>query len=40
MAKAGKELELQYKFDHIVVNDDFSLACKEVRDLVINFLEI
>ena len=39
VAKAGKELELQYKFDHIVINDDFSTACKEVRDLLINFLE-
>ena len=39
VAKAGKELELQHKFDHIVINDDFSTACKEVRDLVINFLE-
>lgn len=39
VAKAGKEIELQHKFDHIVINDDFSTACKEVRDLVINFLE-
>ena len=39
VAKAGKELELQHKFDHIVINDDFSTACKEVRDLLINFLE-
>ena len=39
VAKAGKEIELQHKFDHIVINDDFSTACKEVRDLLINFLE-
>ena len=39
VAKAGKELELQHKFDHIVINNDFSTACKEVRGLVINFLE-
>ena len=37
VAKAGKELELQHKFDYIVINDDFSTACKEVRDIVLNF---
>ena len=36
--KAKEEMSKKQFFDHVVLNDDFSIACKEVSDLVREFL--
>ena len=39
LAKTDKELTYQKDFDCVVINDDFALACQEVKKLVIEFLK-
>ena len=38
LAKAEEELQYQDKFDHVIINDDLSIACKNAKELVNNFL--
>ena len=38
LAKAKEELTFKDKFDHIVINDNFSDACKRVLELVKDFI--
>ena len=38
LVKAEDELTLQDKFDHVIINDDFSDACEKALELVKDFI--
>ena len=38
LVKARGEIEKSKDFDRIILNDNFSLVCKEINDLVYNFI--
>ncbi len=37
--KAKQEMKKNTKFDHIVINDEFVVACEKIKELIMNFIE-
>jgi guanylate kinase len=37
--KAEKEIAQNQKFDSVILNDDFDIACEETMDVITNFIK-
>ncbi len=39
ISKSKDEIAKHKQFDHVVINDDFKIACKQVKELVLKFID-
>ncbi len=39
LAKAEKEIAKNQKFDKVILNDDFEIACEETQEVISNFIK-
>jgi guanylate kinase len=39
LAKAEEEIAKNQKFDKVILNDDFEIACEETQEVISNFIK-